>query len=149
MPRQLPQTRRHCLRQISRILASDGGHGFSSRLPRKRPLAAQHFVQHRAEAEDIAAGVRLLPAHLLRRHVAHGAHHRAGVGREDGGQGRILFAELGGSSLGQAEVEHLGAAVAGDHDVVWLQVAMGDAPAVGGGERIGDLGPEFHGLARR
>ena len=41
--------------------------------------------------------------------------------------------------LGQAEVEELGVAVPGDHDVVGLDVAVEDARVVGLGQALGDL----------
>ena len=46
---------------------------------------------------------------------------------------------IGLDELGQAEVEELGVAVAGDHDVVGLDVAVEDAGVVGLGQALGDL----------
>ena len=44
---------------------------------------------------------------------------------------------------GEAEVEDLGSAVFGEHDVFGLEVAVDDAGGVGGGEAIGDLGGDL------
>ena len=41
--------------------------------------------------------------------------------------------------LGQAEIENLGQAFRRDHHVGRFQVAVDDADAVGGGQRVGDL----------
>ena len=47
------------------------------RLAAEGALAAQHFVQHATEAENVRAMIRGLPPHLLRRHVGHRAQDRA------------------------------------------------------------------------
>ena len=52
---------------------------------------------------------------------------------------RFSMGFFGRRHAGQAEVEHLDVAVAPDHDVLGLDVAMHDAVRVGGGERAGDL----------
>ena len=73
---------------------------------------------------------------LLGRHVADRPENRAG--RRPGavlvgghGEDRI------NAQLRETEVEHLGAAGIGHHQVVRLQIAMNDARGVGGGDRIG------------
>lgn len=52
--------------------------------------------------------------------------------------GRVLLTD-GAGVFGQTEIEDLRASVARDHDVVRLQVAMGDSFGVGGGEGFGHL----------
>ena len=52
-----------------------------SRVPLERPPPGHHLVQHRAEAEDVRAGIHLLPLGLLRRHVGHRPDDRALFGR--------------------------------------------------------------------
>ena len=59
---------------------------------RKRQRAGGHFIEHRAEAEKIAARVEFLPAHLLGRHVSDGADCRARAGE-------IFSVETGGLIL--------------------------------------------------
>ena len=64
--------------------ADDGGQlGWKSAIDRyraifgKRKPTCRHFVQHNAETPDIAARVRVEPAHLLRRHVMRRADDHA------------------------------------------------------------------------
>src|SRR6266567_1146937 len=40
----------------------------------ERTPSAQHFIQHRPEAEDVAATIQFLAAHLLGRHVGCRTH---------------------------------------------------------------------------
>ena len=81
------------------------------------------MVQGRAQAVDVAAGIRVAGSDvvLLRRGVlrtAHPAHRRP--------RARVL----GVPQLDQSEVHEHRAAVAVDDHVVWLHVAMDDAPSV-------------------
>ena len=51
-----------------------------------------HFVEHRAEREQIAARVEFFRAGLLGRHIGDGAERRAGAGEVlfvDGGRHRV------------------------------------------------------------
>ena len=66
--------------ELGRVFLEDRRHRVGGRVALERALAGQHFVEHRAEGEQIAARVDGLPAHLLGRHVADRAHHRARVG---------------------------------------------------------------------
>ena len=43
--------------------------------------AGGHFIEHRAEREQIGTGVQFFPSRLLRRHVSDGAERRAGAGQ--------------------------------------------------------------------
>ena len=52
-------------------------------------------------------------------------------------------------ALREPEVHHLDDAVAPDHDVLRLDVAVHDAAAVRRGERRGDLGADVHDIAHR
>ena len=58
-------------REIRRLLRQDRRDRVRRRLAAERALARQHLVEDRAEGEEVAAAVRRLPPHLLRRHVAH------------------------------------------------------------------------------
>ena len=64
-------------------------------------------------------------------------------------RGLGLESGAGLRQLGEAEVEDLHPAVAGDEDVLGLQVAVDDALVVRGGEAAGDLDGVVDGLARR
>jgi hypothetical protein len=46
--------------------------------------------------------------------------------------------------LGEAEIEHLGVALGGQHDVGRFEIAVDDAVVVGGAEGFGDLGRGRH-----
>ena len=61
----------------------DGVEDYRGRRSAKRNRAGGHFIQHRAETKKIAAHVEGFAARLLRRHVRHRAHGRAGAGEVD------------------------------------------------------------------
>src|SRR5437899_4361661 len=52
-----------------RRLAEDGVEDDCRSIPWESPLTRGHFVQHRAEAEQVRARVELFSTRLLRRHV--------------------------------------------------------------------------------
>ena len=93
---------------------------------------------------------RLAPK-LLRRHVARGAHDRAGAGRHAG------CPELAGpragffrfENLGEPEIEDLRLVIPGDKDVFWFEIAVDDGLGVGGGEAVRDARADLHGLPPR
>ena len=90
-------------------------------------------------------------ADLLRRHVAGGPEDRAGLGPErEGARRRVdVGLDLAQGQLGDAEVEHLEAAVAGEEEVLGLQIAVHDPALVRDGEGARDLERPLPGLARR
>ena len=82
-----------------------------------RTLAGQQLVQQHAQRIHVGSGGQRLPAHVL----------GAGVGRRHRGEFGRLWRRVGVlQGACDAEVEQLGFAVAGDQDVVRLQVAMHD-----------------------
>ena len=48
--------------------------------PRECGAAGYHFVQHRAEGEQVGARIEVFAARLLGRHVCDGADRRTGAG---------------------------------------------------------------------
>ena len=125
------------------------------RCDEQRPAAVQRLVQRDAEAELIGARVERLAAELLGRHVRRRADERAGLGhgrrRRDGAS--TALPTSGGSDRllrepREPEVHDAHGAVAPDHDVLGLEVAVDDAgrvrrrqPAPGGDEHVQDLAP--------
>ena len=58
-------------------------HGIQRQTPgfsRERLLSGNHFIQHRAEREQIARRIERLSPHLLGRHVIHAANRGSGTG---------------------------------------------------------------------
>ena len=121
---------RPCGPQRRRLVAQDRGDRAEIRAAGERPPPGEHLVEHGAEREDVGprdppAGLPPVPATCRRPcpMIMPGARrerrHRR-VGR------RAL------DQLREAEVEHLHAAVAGDHDVGRLDVAVDDAARVRG-----------------
>ena len=90
----------------------------------ERALAREHFVQHAAEAEQIAARVGFLALQLLRRHVLQGADDLPLVRERLASRGIALLET--NRLLRQSEIEQLDALL-GDQDVGRLQIAMRDA----------------------
>jgi len=130
--------------ECGRILAQDRGHRLGRRGPRERAPARRHLIQHAPEREDVGALVRGLAGHLLRAHVAHRAHHRARIRHAE--QRPPVGCLVAGIRCGlsrEAEVEDLHASVCGDEDVLRLDVAMNDAPVMGSGETVGDVGSDL------
>ncbi len=131
------------------LLADDRRQGLGRRPALEGAFARRHLVEDRAEGELVGPEVERPPARLLGRHVADRSHHHPGprrVGR------RLLHRQLvglGRDELRQAEVQDLGVAVLGDHDVLRLQVPVHDPGRVGRGEAVADLDGEVEHLLRR
>ena len=97
----------------------DGGAG-------ERPLAREHFVEHRAEREDVGARGRALALRLLGRHVVGRAHH-------DAAGGGVLGAP------GEPEIHDLDLPVRQHVHVAGLEVAVHHALRVREGQPVEDL----------
>src|SRR5438128_1434616 len=116
-----------------RVVVQLGAHRRVDVVALERHLAGQHLVEDDAQAVEIAAGVSPLPLHLLGGHVVRGAD-RLGQPRPRHLPERRVERD--------AEVDELHAAVRRDHDVLGLEVAVGDAVIVQVDERVGDLDRE-------
>ena len=73
-------------------------------------------------------------------------HHRR-IGGADGHG--VAIAAQRRQQLGEAEVDHLGVTVFGQHHVGGFQIAMDDALAVSAGEAFGDLDCDLEARGRR
>ena len=133
------ELRRNGWSKGSRLFAEHGGNRRRGTLARERTGAADHLVDHAAQAEDVRAGAERFRAKLLGRHVRRRPENDAGAGepRLGRGLGRRPLGRTG--QFGQAEVEDLGVAARGQHDVAGLDVAVNHALCMRGGERISHL----------
>ena len=97
----------------------------------------EHLEEDHAQRIDVGAVVDVGPTlALLGRHVVGRSHDGAGA--------RLVRREVVGvRQLGQAEVQHLDevldAVALDEEDVLWLEIAVDDAVAVGGVEGVRDL----------
>ena len=107
----------------------------------ERPAARRHLVEDHAERVNVGAGIPLLAAHLLGRHVGERAEDRPGPRQVGGGVGRV-------QEPGQAEIEDLRHPGRRQHDVSGFQVAMQEAQTVRGLECVTDLRAETHQLVQ-
>ena len=104
-------------------------------------MTGNHLVEQCAKTPKVRTLVNVNSLRLLGRHVVRGAHHRPCASVDQGARRRF---RIGGgpfcfSKFRQTKIEDLNVAVAPDHHVLWLDVAVNDARCVGGGERTGDL----------
>ena len=108
--------------------------------PFERPMACHHLVDDCAEREDIASIIHVTTGELFRRHVRIGADHSAchRQWRPFGRLGRQRRNCRFGLDSRQTKVEQL-RAVAGQHDVARLQVAMHEPPRVRVRQRVSQL----------
>ena len=83
--------------------------------------------------------VDLFAAHLLGRHVAHGAENDSGHRGGDGRSRRLPCHRADLGCLGEAEVENLDDSIPRQEDVFGLEVAMHHSPLVRRGEPLRDL----------
>ena len=62
--------------QQRRVVLEDGAQRFDAGVALECAAAAHHLVERGAEAEDVAAMIRILASHLLGRHVARSAQNQ-------------------------------------------------------------------------
>ncbi len=110
----------------------------------ERRGARRHLVQHRAEREQIGAGIDRLGPHLFGRHVRHRPQDTPGTGQlRRPGDGCRRFPTAGGRPDGrQAEVQNLGVAPARDEEIRRLEIAVHDPRGVRGFKGVGHLDGE-------
>src|SRR6266511_2599804 len=104
-------------------------------------MSGYHFVENCSQTPQVCARICICALSLFRRHVIGGSHHGAGASVDHcfswrlGVSSRTLW--LG--QLGEAKTEKLNVAVAPDHDVLGVDVAMDDARGMRGCKRAADL----------
>ena len=131
--------------QSGRRIAQDRRRHFQRRAATEGQFAGRHLVEDDAEGEYVGALVRLFAAQLFGRHVVEGADHRPGEGRS-----RLQrLAVVGRDQLGETEVQDFDLTVVGHHHVCRLQIPVGDAFGVRGGNRFGQRHRHPEQLCRR
>ena len=113
----------------------------------KRGPPGQGFVEDGAEREQVRPLVERVAPKLLGRHVPESADH--GAGRRQRHFGRGFARALPFPQLRDPEVEQLAEVVAGDHDVLRLDVAVEDSGRVRVDEGFEERGRQGQGLGKR
>ena len=116
----------------------------------KRAPPREHFVDNRAEREQVRTGVGGLAPGLLGGHVPDGPQQYSLLrGRPRPDLLPLLFSLGRLAPLGQAEVEDLEPAILGEEQVLRLEVTVDEPARVGGGETAAHLHRQLHCLAGR
>src|SRR6185503_13680392 len=135
-----------------RVFVKYGVHRVNVVFVRERALARCHLVYHCAERKDVAAEVNALAEKLLRRHVFDRSKYHAGIRLDlNDGLFRAVSREpaLSLDELRESEIQNLRVAVAADHQVLRLEVAMNDAMLVRLAKPFGDLNRDLQSVAYR
>src|SRR5258706_8091368 len=96
--------------------------------------ARRHFIKHHTQTPNVSARIDRLASGLLGRHVLRSSEDDAGVSLDQGpgyGFGISLFLVGSFGELGEAEIQNFNVAVAPNHYVFRLDVAMDDTGGVG------------------
>ena len=142
------QPRRRQRRSVEDGIEYDAG-SLSAEGQRSR----RHFIEHRAEREQIGAGVEFFAANLLGRHVDHGSKsgprtcEMFGIDSERGqscGRGFSLRARV--RDFGETEIEDFCVAALCDKNICGFNIAVNNTLGVGGIEGIGNLDSEVEHL---
>ena len=113
--------------QARRLVVDDGVQCGEIRLSGEGPGAGEHFIEHDAEREEVAARAGFAADGLLRCHI------------RDGADGDAFGGDLRAADrFREPEIGNARNALLGEHDVLRLQVAVNDAVAVGVREAVRD-----------
>jgi len=122
-------------------------------LAREGGPSGQHLEEHAPEGPDISPPVHRLAFGLFRRHIGRRAQDHPRLRLHVAERGRIgqrrRRRRLRRQRLGQAKVQHLHLALAGELNVGRLQVAVNNAALVGVLDRLGELARQRHRLFQR
>ena len=121
----------------------DRGEGGAQAASLERRPPGEHLEQHTSEREEVRAMIDRCASKLLRCQVGHRPQHhlRVPLLRRFG---RRLRAAVPGLPPRQAEVEDLHTPRCEHEDVLRLQIEVGDAACVRGGETLGRLEHDGH-----
>lgn len=115
------------------------GHGHAHRVAAERRCSGQGLVQHHPQGVQVAAGGGRMPRGLLWRQIGRRPHDLARRGQSAGGALQ---------PLGDAEVAELDPAVGRQEHVGRFDVAVNQAPTVGGGQRVEQPRAHHGGVSR-
>ncbi len=121
--------------------------GLQRRSP-EGPRLREHLVEDEAQREEIGPRIDLLSVRLLGRHVRGRAEDATLLRRAHVEQLFVVGEHDDGlvDELGEAKIKDLDRSIAGDHDVLGLDVAMDDARVVRDGEPDRDVARDAHRL---
>ena len=127
----------------------NGAQRFRSTGTPKGNRAGQHLMKHDPETEDVAPVIDFLSPGLLGRHVGDRTHDLSGIGLSPGES--LDVAAFSGErlcQLGETEVDDLGMAVLGHHDIGRLHVAVEDSFFVSLCKSFRHIGGDLEGAAK-
>ena len=143
---QLLRGQRVEAREIRRRVVQQPRNDLLRRRAGEELCACEHLVEQAAEREHVGAAVDALAGDLLGRHVSERAEHDSLRRPRDGrpiGPGDVEPLQR------EAEVENLDVAVAGQEDVLGLEIPVHDPLGVRGRQAVGDGGGDVDGFAPR
>ena len=114
-------------RNGQRVFVKNGVHRFHRGRFLERPFSRQHLVENRAEGKNIGTMIGYLSTDLLRRHVAHRAHHYASLSFHRYGGHPAVHGRLALRELRQAKIENLDPSVSCREKVLGFQITVHDS----------------------
>src|SRR5206468_3830990 len=113
-----------------------------------RYMTCHHLLEHRAETPQVGPCIYVYSFRLFRRHVIRRPYHRTGGSIDHRSSRRVGVGRrpLWLSQFCKAEIEDLDVAIAPDHDVLRLDVAMDDARGMRRCQRAAGLNCDFEDL---
>jgi len=116
--------------------------------PLEGAAAGEALEEKAAERKQIASPVQRLLLNLFGGHIRRRADNRVRL-RQARHRRVRRHTVRGRQNLGDAKVQELGLTLWSQHHILRLQIAMDDAAAVSGGQRVGDLAAHPHRVGDR